>query len=62
MIERYGRDMEMQKIRSLDDERKYNERDITAADAFYAGDGCKPGSIDLKSCKGWLQTIRYDNE
>ena len=52
MIERYGKDMEMQKIRSLDDERKYNERDITAADAFYAGDGSKSGSIDLKSCKG----------
>ena len=45
MIERYGKDIEMQKIRSLDDERKYNERAIAAADAFYAGDGCKSGSI-----------------
>lgn len=45
MIERYGKDIMMRKIRSFEDEKKYNERAKKAADAYYSVNGNKSGSV-----------------
>ena len=44
MLERYGKDIQMRKIRSFDDERKYNERAKKAARNFFDKEGNKEHS------------------
>lgn len=45
MIELYGKDIKMRKIRSFEDERKYNERAKRAAETYFAEEGSRSGSV-----------------